>query len=81
MDKEMVQLINLLSGDVFKHKDSIYMKLMNPEIPKLARVSEYPVWAADIGNGHITKFVPYENVFHINNCYNLIADKIQRFIN
>jgi len=76
----MEPVVNLLSGSVFETKSGIFVKLMNPEIPRLAKVSDYPVWAADIGNGHIEKFDPHENVSFIVRCYDLLTDnqEIQR---
>jgi len=70
----MEPVINLLSGSVFEIEGGIFVKLMNPEIPRLAKVSDYPVWAADIGNGHIEKFDPFEQVAFVGACYDLVSD-------
>lgn len=67
--RDMGPVINLQSGSVFKAKSGIFMKLMNPEIPRLAKVSDYPIWAADVGNGHINKFDPSEQVEFVGPCY------------
>ena len=40
----MQPIVNLQSGSIFETEDGIFIKLMNPEIPPLARVSAYPVW-------------------------------------
>ena len=70
---EVEKVINLISGTVFKRRDGgVFLKLMNPEIPKLAKLSDYPVLAADTGNGHLEKIEPYELVEFIGNCYDLI---------
>ena len=76
----MEPVINLLSGSVFETENGTFIKLMNPEIPRLAKVSDYPVWAADIGNGHIEKFDPHEHVTLKGRCYDLVTDNqsIQR---
>jgi len=70
----MEPIINLQSGSVFKTEAGVFVKLMNPEILRLAKVSNYQVWAADAGNGHIAKFDPQENVTLIGHCYDLIND-------
>ena len=69
----MEPIVNLLSGTIFKARNTgLYLKLMNPEMPRLARVSAYPVWAADIGNGQIKKFPPSEPVVIFGRCLDLI---------
>ena len=68
----MKPVINLPSGAVFKNETGIFVKLMNPEIPRLAKISNYPVWAADVGNGRIYKFEPFEQVVFIGHCFDLM---------
>ena len=76
----MEPVVNLQSGSVFETETGIFVKLMNPEIPRLAKISDYPVWVADVGNGHIEKIDPHENVTLIGRCYDLVTDnqEIQR---
>ena len=75
----MEVIINLLPGSVFKHNASVFVKLMNPEIPPLAKVSDYPVWAADIGNGHVKTFDPLERVDVIGRLMEMCREEIFRF--
>lgn len=70
-------VIQIGSGSVFKTASGdIMMKLMNPEVPKLANISEYPVWAADVGNGKIKQLDPREMVELVGVAYDLIDNKV-----
>lgn len=73
----LYQVVSLNHGTVFKRASGdIMMKLMNPDMPRLAKVSAYPVWAADIGNGHIEYLEPSELVEVVRkSAYDLIMDK------
>jgi len=63
-------LVNIQAGSLFKTEDgSVFLKLRNPEIPNLAKISDYDVWAADTGNGVIKKFKPWEVAILIGNCF------------
>lgn len=66
-------VIQLNHGSVFKTSDGdILIKLMNPEVPRLANIADYPVWGADIGNGHIKKVPQFERVKLIGRLYDLM---------
>lgn len=69
----MKPVIDLSCGSLFKKDDGIFIKLRNPKIPMFAKISDYPVWAVDIGNGHIEKIYPYERVEYITKLVDLIS--------
>jgi len=70
----ILPVITIQTGAIFENDGGIWIKLVNPEIPRLAKVSAYPVWAADIGNGCIDKLNPYENVSYIGMLSDLISE-------
>lgn len=69
----MFAVVSILPGDIFRRDNrDIMMKLTNPARPALSKVSDWSVWAADIGNGEIIQLDPQEKVTVIGRVYDLI---------
>lgn len=72
-------VVNLRNGDVFEcDTGSIMVKLRNPETKPLENVNDKKVWAADVGNGQISKLDPHETVTRKGQLWDLLKEEAKR---